>query len=125
MTINTSHTGAATVDREYFWIQIDENAPIGTKVQLINKRDGVAVYGHIYSKDCPWTHWAPLPAFKKSEPLPLHKVAYHLGVGYARSPAGKGALDTETLRRLAAQAPHVMSLNLTAEEVEDYGRRMV
>lgn len=65
--VTNSTDGAATVDRGIFWIPIDNNAPIGTKVQLINQRDGVAVYGHIRANDCPWTHWAPLPVFKRGD----------------------------------------------------------
>ncbi len=61
----TSHGGDATIDRNYHWIPIDANAPLGTKVQLINKRDGVATYGQIFSHNSHWTHWAPLPTFKK------------------------------------------------------------
>lgn len=61
----TSHGGDATIDRSYHWIPIDENAPLGTKVQLINARAGVATYGQIFSRDGWWTHWAPLPTFKK------------------------------------------------------------
>ena len=61
----TSHTGAATIDREYRWRPIDAYAPLGTKVQLINRRDGVATYGLLFSHNSHWTHWAPLPTFAK------------------------------------------------------------
>jgi hypothetical protein len=47
----TSHGGDATIDRSYHWIPIDDSAPLGTKVQLINKRAGVATYGQIFSRD--------------------------------------------------------------------------
>lgn len=65
MTIKETHDKAATVDSQYHWRPIDEDTPIGTKVQLINRRYGVATYGQVYSSDTFWTHWAPLPTFKK------------------------------------------------------------
>ena len=42
MTIKDTHNKSATVDSTYNWRPIDQNAPLGTKVQLINRRDGVA-----------------------------------------------------------------------------------
>lgn len=53
---------AAVVDPNYFWRPIDANTPRGAKLQLINKRLGVAVYG-TYHGGSEWTHWAPLPKF--------------------------------------------------------------
>lgn len=63
--IKTTSDGAATVDMTYFWRPIDNNTPRGTKLQLINRRDGVAHYGQFFGKDPHWTHWAPLPTFEK------------------------------------------------------------
>lgn len=60
--VNTDNTVA--VDREYYWRPIAE-CPLGVKVQLINRRYGVAVYGNHNGKDRFWTHWAPLPVFRK------------------------------------------------------------
>jgi hypothetical protein len=54
----------AAVDREYYWLPI-ESCPMGVKVQLINKEYGVAVYGQYRPKEVFWTHWAPLPVFRK------------------------------------------------------------
>ena len=65
MSIKETTDKVATVDTEYHWRPIDENTPLGTKVQLINRRYGVATYGQVYSSDTFWTHWAPLPTFKK------------------------------------------------------------
>lgn len=60
-----THDGAAAVDRQYYWRLIDDDTPRGTKLQLINRRDGVAQYGPIHGRVCHFTHWAPLPVFKK------------------------------------------------------------
>ena len=60
-----SHGGEAAIDRSYNWLPIDANTPRGVKLQLINKRYGVATYGQIFSDNCFWTHYAPLPTFRK------------------------------------------------------------
>lgn len=60
--INAAKTVA--VDREYYWQPID-TCPTGVKVQLVNKGYGVAVYGQYRPKEKFWTHWAPLPVFRK------------------------------------------------------------
>jgi hypothetical protein len=62
--IKSTSDRAATVDTAYHWIPVGPDTPRGTKVQLIDRRLGVAVYGH-YSTGSDWTHWAPLPTFKK------------------------------------------------------------
>ena len=67
MTIKNTNDRQATVDTKVRWIPIDENAPLGTKVQLINRKDGVALYGHIRSGDRSFTHWAPLPTFGEDD----------------------------------------------------------
>lgn len=56
---------AAVVDPDYFWRRIDSGAPLGAKVQLINERSGVAVYGVLSAKESFFTHWAPLPKFRR------------------------------------------------------------
>jgi hypothetical protein len=60
--INSEKTVA--VDREYYWRHIS-TCPNGVKVQLINRMYGVAVYGQYRPKEPFWTHWAPLPVFRK------------------------------------------------------------
>jgi hypothetical protein len=64
MQPDVDDTRSAAVDREYHWRPI-ATCPSGVKVQLINRRYGVAVYGTYTRKDCWWTHWAPLPVFNK------------------------------------------------------------
>lgn len=55
---------SVAVDREYYWRPI-ATCPHGVKVQLINRMYGVAVYGQYRPKEAFWTHWAPLPVFRK------------------------------------------------------------
>lgn len=62
--INAAKTVA--VDREYYWQPIN-TCPKGVKVQLVNKGYGVAVYGQYTPKEKFWTHWAPLPVFRKED----------------------------------------------------------
>jgi hypothetical protein len=58
-----THDKAAAVDPGYHWIPVGPDTPRGTKLQLINRTLGVAVYGQ-YTPGMNWTHWAPLPTFK-------------------------------------------------------------
>lgn len=62
--IKIDKSGAAAVDPNYFWQPI-ATCPRGVKVQLIGN-SGVAVYGNYNGKDAFYTHWAPLPKFKKA-----------------------------------------------------------
>ena len=56
---------AAVVDTEFHWIAVeDQPPPISTKLLLINRDYGTAVIG-IWMPSTWWTHWAPLPTFKK------------------------------------------------------------
>jgi hypothetical protein len=61
---NVDNTRVALVDRGYHWNPINSSAPQGSKMQLINRRFGVAIYGSINSREQFFTHWAPLPTFK-------------------------------------------------------------
>jgi hypothetical protein len=63
MSIKKTSDGAAVVDTGYHWIAVTEIAPPSGKLQLINERMGVAVYGN-FVKGQGWTHWAPLPTFR-------------------------------------------------------------
>lgn len=54
------------IDPEYHWREIDKDTPRGVKLQLINKSAGVAHYGALISSDRHFTHWAPLPTFRKN-----------------------------------------------------------
>jgi hypothetical protein len=66
MTIKQTSDGQAVVDTTIHWIAVEEQSPPSGKLQLINRRMGVAVYGN-YHKGQGFTHWAPLPTFKDKE----------------------------------------------------------
>lgn len=68
MKIELSSDKAAAVDRDYHWIPIDENTPVGVAIWVIRRDYGVGVRG-VYTKENPfkWTHWAKLPTFAKRD----------------------------------------------------------
>jgi hypothetical protein len=66
VTIKKTTDGAAVVDTTIHWIAVEEQSPPSGKLQLIDRRMGVAVYGN-YNKGQGWTHWAPLPTFKDKQ----------------------------------------------------------
>ncbi|KVP75586.1 hypothetical protein WJ96_07710 [Burkholderia ubonensis] len=63
---DTAHdnTRVALIDKGYHWTDIDRSTPRGSKMQLINRNYGVAIYGTIGGHEKFFTHWAPLPTFK-------------------------------------------------------------
>jgi hypothetical protein len=67
MTTKLSGDRAAVVDPAYYWREIATDPPPGgAKVQLIRKQAGVAQYGTFGAEAARWyTHWAPLPVFRK------------------------------------------------------------
>lgn len=58
------NTRVALIDKGYHWNPIGDGTPRGSKMQLINRRYGVAIYGAISSRESFFTHWAPLPTFR-------------------------------------------------------------
>jgi len=58
------NTHVALIDKGYHWRSIGADTPRGSKMQLINRRYGVAIYGPISSHERFFTHWAPLPTFQ-------------------------------------------------------------
>ncbi len=56
---------SAVVQDGYHWRPIDATTPRGAKLQLINKNAGVATYGTLATYPGYWTHWAPLPTWKR------------------------------------------------------------
>lgn len=58
--LNTS--GTVGVNQNVYWLPINHLTPCGVKLQLINRKNGVAVYGVYYHGD-DWTHWQGLPKF--------------------------------------------------------------
>lgn len=65
-TFSISTDTTAVVSNDAFWIPIDANTPRGKKLWLINKPAGSATQGQ-YDLDPFWTHYFPLPRFKKDE----------------------------------------------------------
>ena len=63
--LNSAKTVAVSTD--VFWNPID-TAPRGVKIQLCNKKSGVATYGYIGTQELYFDHWAPLPKFTKEQP---------------------------------------------------------
>lgn len=50
------------MNQTIYWIPIDKNTPVGVKLQLINRRMGVATIGQYYPGN-DWTHWQGMPKF--------------------------------------------------------------
>lgn len=64
MTIKPTSDKAAMVDKDYHWIDVGETPPpVGPRMLLINRRQGVALISNYRAKDSYWTHWCPLPTF--------------------------------------------------------------
>jgi hypothetical protein len=62
------NTLVAQIDKGYHWREIDSHTPRGSKMQLIHRWSGVAIYGTISSHEKFFTHWAPLPTFLDKGP---------------------------------------------------------
>lgn len=63
--LNSDQTVA--VDPATKWIKIGPDTPRGVKLQLINKKYGVALYARYSAADTFFTHYHPLPTFDKDE----------------------------------------------------------
>jgi len=62
---NLDSTQTTLVSHENKWIPISWIAPpFGAKCLLIDKEQGIA-YVRQYKPEDGWTHWHPLPTFKK------------------------------------------------------------
>jgi hypothetical protein len=67
MTIRPTSDRAAVVDTEFHWLDAKQyQPPLSKKILCINKQQGVAIISHWVSA-FGFTHWAPLPTFKKEE----------------------------------------------------------
>ena len=56
---------SAAVNQQLVWISIDDHPPpVGAKLLLINRANGVAVLG-TYKAKHQWTHWQGLPKFSE------------------------------------------------------------
>jgi hypothetical protein len=54
---------AALVDPTVHWKKITDKTPIGTKLQLIRREAGSAVYGSLTRGNTWFTHYCELPVF--------------------------------------------------------------
>jgi hypothetical protein len=61
-----TNDGAAAVAPEVNWRKIDATTPLGTKMLLVSKPNGIATVSIRRSQDG-WTHWFPIPTFDKAE----------------------------------------------------------
>ena len=65
MTIKLNTDRSAAVNQQLVWLSIDKvPPPVGAKLLLINRANGVAVLG-VYQAKHQWTHWQGLPKFKE------------------------------------------------------------
>jgi hypothetical protein len=62
--MTSDSTKAAVVDKSYHWRPITKDTPRGQKLQLINRRYGIAQYGELHTGNTWFTHWCPLPTFE-------------------------------------------------------------
>lgn len=66
MTHKLTADGAAVVAPSVKWLKIDKDTPVGSRMQLIERAQGVA-YTRIHHKGDNFTHWFPLPTFDENE----------------------------------------------------------
>lgn len=64
MTHKLTADGAAAVTPNIKWLRIDKDTPIGVRMQLIEKAQGVA-YTRTHFTDDGFDHWFPLPTFEE------------------------------------------------------------
>ena len=63
MTHKLNSDRTAVIAPDVKWIPIDENTPIGMRMQLIERAQGVA-YTRVHHRGDGFTHWFPLPTFE-------------------------------------------------------------
>jgi len=61
--LNSERTAAVSLDAE--WLPIDANTPRGIKMLLISVKCSIARNCTYHPSDKNFTHWHPLPKFKK------------------------------------------------------------
>jgi hypothetical protein len=66
MTHHITSDGAAAVSPSTTWIPVGPFTPRGVKMLLISRKYGVAQTGTYNPNDPFFTHWAPLPIFKRT-----------------------------------------------------------
>lgn len=66
MTHKFTYDKAAVVTTKTKWLPIDSNTPLGSKMILIDRSQGIA-HLRIHLKDDGFTHWHPLPTFEETQ----------------------------------------------------------
>lgn len=66
MTHKFTYDKAAIVNTKTKWLPINEHTPIGVRMQLIEKAQGVA-YTRTHHKGDGFTHWQSLPTFEETQ----------------------------------------------------------
>jgi hypothetical protein len=61
-----TNDGAAAVAPEVKWLKIDALTPVGSKMLLISRPNGIATVSIRRPQDG-WTHWFPIPTFDSDE----------------------------------------------------------
>jgi len=59
--LNTDRTAAVSLDA--VWLKIDEHTPIGSRMQLIDKKQNIA-FTRVHHKGDGFTHWFPVPKWE-------------------------------------------------------------
>lgn len=67
MNHKPSSDGCAIVCTDYHWLEINDDTPTNAMMLLINKPSGVLHKGTHNKLNNFFTHWAPLPTFKKDK----------------------------------------------------------
>lgn len=67
MTHKLTADGAAAVTPDIKWLPIDDFTPVGARMLLIERAQGVA-YVRSHQRDDGFDHWHPLPTFAKVAP---------------------------------------------------------
>ena len=65
MKITINSDGSAVVSYDLHWKPIDDSTPRGVKMMLISDKYGIAQISIYSPTNKYFTHWHPLPTFKK------------------------------------------------------------
>jgi hypothetical protein len=64
MNYKSTADGAAIVAPNIKWLKIDASTPLNTRMQLIEKAQGVA-YTRVHHEGDGFDHWFPVPTFEE------------------------------------------------------------
>ncbi len=66
MTHKLTADGAACVAPDVKWLRIDERTPIGSRMQLVDKKQNIS-FTRVHYKGDGFTHWFPVPTYDEDE----------------------------------------------------------